>query len=457
MEVKHRPLGVVAHQAQAPVLSGTPPLVDAKQTSVVQGKHPVILTDTAPRSLLEAGVRKALLEAQSQAGLRHVRNVAAKNLETVLATVGEPEVPTGKNAKPPHDPAKAGGATPLGLSGPDDAATRLQYAQRMILGGTVPPASHMEVVAATAEVIPRDVWRALDAAGVRIHLANNPSEVARWQPPGRQKELGYAAAFLETYGQKPARGFFFVNSAACVASLRPNGETVLTVTHEAMHALDFALAKDGVPLSDQPEWKAIYRGAMEASWSSKGERGFVTHPQRNNNAQECFAECAAVFLSKRYLDDAPDGHPIRTREDLRQRNPEAFEFLRRLFEEALPARPSPSPPEALQERIKAFQQHLAGPDENAVGGTRYPGWQQNEAISRLHGAGGWFRLAYLSRSTEHLDQADRLLHSTINQPGNDQPQPTVRSVLPEKWQRLVDAFERDISAARAVLQQKHPS
>jgi hypothetical protein len=156
--------------------------------------------------------------------------------------------------------------------------------------------------------------------------------------------------------------------------------------HESIHMLDVALGSDGLRLSDSPEWVAIFNKTKE--WTNDLRFPTVHSSERPN---ELLAEAAAIFLRPAVT---PRG--VVTREDLREMNPDAYDFVRRMFTERIPqALRDGSLQEPTAPLFRSYAKAMETPEPE-----RTPLEWLNLACLR-------FLVACVDRSAQGLDQAER--------------------------------------------------
>jgi len=99
------------------------------------------------------------------------------------------------------------------------------------------------------------------------------------------------------------------------------------LVHEVGHAMDY------VAEGFLPEHRATVDGlfAADVEAARNGEVRFLT-PRSADNAREYLAEAVEAYMTRRVGDEHDFYKPENSREDLQQRNPALFEYVRSLFD-----------------------------------------------------------------------------------------------------------------------------
>ncbi len=99
------------------------------------------------------------------------------------------------------------------------------------------------------------------------------------------------------------------------------------LVHELGHAMDY-LAEDLLP-GHRATVDGLFAADLEAA--RQGEVRFLT-PRSADNPREYLAEAVEAYMTRRVGDEQDFYKPENSREDLQQRNPPLFEYVRSLFE-----------------------------------------------------------------------------------------------------------------------------
>ena len=194
-----------------------------------------------------------------------------------------------------------------------------------------------EAVDTLARSFPTDALKLLAKSGLRIHVLDpgkNPDNVSSTEASAIG--AGNAKRYVNKKGHDEGGSYaerFGIVKLHCSDSLSQTHRAT-AARHEMAHALDHALGKDGMYLSDDPAFAKIFEQTEKATAAGAGKPAFPTAYSAADR-QEFFAECAAMFLGDHVL---PSGaaEVVTTREDLRRTNPDAYQFMKQVFEERVP-------------------------------------------------------------------------------------------------------------------------
>jgi hypothetical protein len=232
---------------------------------------------------------------------------------------------------------RLGDPLPDGVQLQFDETRSAQLAGKLPVEGSDPVAiSKLRDMLTTS--LPTDAIEILSRSNTAFVLnsteSHGPSEHAK-------KLIGHDAAqrLADCGGDDSFGAYVPILNQLSVDTFRPemNGEPQFrtVVTHEAMHAVDAALGKEGKFWSETGDWKAIYNRTLEHSEQDDGSLAFPNAYSRLS-AHEFFAECATMYLGH-HIESAASVDIVTTRDDLRRTNPDAYAFMERFFAETLPA------------------------------------------------------------------------------------------------------------------------
>jgi hypothetical protein len=134
-----------------------------------------------------------------------------------------------------------------------------------------------------------------------------------------------------------------------VQRVRSPAERDSFLLHEMAHALDAALGDERGPLSQSPEWVALWEEGMAAL--EAGEANGILTSNCAIGPDEMFADYAAIFL-RTDVNESDYGIWVTTRADLKERSEKGYEMVERVFAELIPAKlAEPGLPSRLRELL----------------------------------------------------------------------------------------------------------